>query len=70
MVKFKAAFSNTKTLEQLIKVVEAAVVCLMLLVVVEVLFKIPAINNYLSVETLKTKSGIIFWVGLWLLLYF
>ena len=52
-MKILNTLKQEKTQKQLLKVLEACLVCLLLLVLVEVLFQIPIIEHYLSADVLK-----------------
>lgn len=69
-MKVKEKLQKEKTRTQLYKLSQTAAVCILLLIVVEVLFLIPSINNIFDPERNIGKDvSIIAWVALWLLMF-
>ena len=66
----KEKLKQPKTQNQIVKLLETALMCLLLLLLEEVLFQIPAINYYLSADILEKQSGALVWIVLWLLMFF
>lgn len=61
---------NKKIISQLYKLCCAAEVCLILLLIVESLFQIPAVNNFFSPENgIGQGMGIASWIALWMLMF-
>lgn len=70
-MKLTEFFNNEKTKKQIMKLLYALIVCLALLLVVELLFQIPAVKNAFSTDVLSDSMGnsVAVWVVLWLLMY-
>lgn len=67
--KLKAIIQKDKTKQQIYKLLLTLIVCLALLIVVELLFQIPAISNAFGKDAFKNKIGTGIWVILWLLMF-
>lgn len=69
--KILQLFSQDKTKIQLHKLLCTATVCLFFLVIVELIFQIPAVSNFFSSDTLEDSQGnnTLVWIVLWLLMY-
>ena len=70
MSKIKALLTNERNQKQITKLLYAAIICVGLLLLVEGLFQIPAINSLFSEEAIGTNAkSITAWVVLWLLMF-
>lgn len=69
MSKIREALTTPKTLTQIIKILEATFVCMLCLVLVEILFQIPVVEEFLSVGLLEKQTGVLVWVLLWLIMF-
>lgn len=71
MLKIKNIFKQEKTQKQIYKLLLTLIVCLFFLLVVELLFKIPYIQNLFSINTLESSMNNQYavWIILWLLMF-
>ena len=68
-MKIRELLKQEKTQTQITKLLWTVVVCTALLLVVEVIFQIPAVSQAFSPETLNNSDSTIIWVLLWLLMF-
>lgn len=69
-MKLKEKLQDQKTVTQLHKLSQTATVCILLLIVVEILFLVPAVNNLFDPEKNIGKSvSKVAWIALWFLMF-
>lgn len=67
--KLKSIIQSDKNKQQIYKLLLTLIVCMALLVVVEVLFQIPAISNAFGEDAFENQVGIGVWIVLWLIMF-
>lgn len=69
MGKLKTIITKDAHKKQVTKFLYAAIACIGLLLIVEGLFQVPAINNLFDEESIGSAVGITAWAVLWLLMF-
>lgn len=70
-MKISELLKQEKTQSQITKLLYALIVCISLLLVVEIIFQIPVVNNAFSTDALSNNmsNNKIVWLVLWLLMF-
>ena len=69
MNKLKKLFEQEKTQKQVYKLLLTLIVCLFFLLLVEIIFKIPAVTRFFGPDNLNKGNNITVWIILWLLMF-
>ena len=69
MNKLKKLFEQEKTQKQVYKLLLTLIVCLFFLLLVEIIFKIPAVTKFFGPDNLNKGNNITVWIILWLLMF-
>lgn len=69
MYRIKELLRQEKIQKQIYKLLLTLIVCLFFLLVVELIFKIPAVSNFFGPDSLNKGNSVTVWIILWLLMF-
>ena len=61
--------NNSKNLNQISKLLVTSIICVILILAIELIFKIPSIAVLFSGDNLVSYDGLMLWVALWVIMF-